>query len=64
MADARAYPVPDPGGSDPRFTHGLLGELAELLQRHGYADVHTMQGQDWVDLQQALYRFLYGGETR
>ena len=41
----------------PRFTFGLVLDVADVLERHGYPPVQT--GRDLVDLQQALYRFLY-----
>ncbi|MFD0746635.1 hypothetical protein ACFQ1L_35865 [Phytohabitans flavus] len=31
-----AYPLPQPGGADPRFTYGLLHDVAEVLQRNGF----------------------------
>ena len=48
------YPLPDE--EDPRFTFGLILDVAEVLKRHGYDPLH---GTDLVDLQQALYGFLY-----
>ncbi|HEY3143114.1 MAG TPA: hypothetical protein VGJ86_18390 [Acidimicrobiales bacterium] len=50
-----AYPVPNPG-QDPRFTHGLLFDIAEVLHRHGYPQP---AGTDWADLMLALSRFIY-----
>ncbi|BCB82931.1 hypothetical protein Psuf_066330 [Phytohabitans suffuscus] len=31
-----AYPLPQPDGTDPRITYGLLFDLAEVLQRNGF----------------------------
>lgn len=60
----RVFPVAG-DDSDPRFTKGLVIEVAALLQRHGYPGPIDMAPADWADLQQALYRFLYvGGEPR
>lgn len=53
-----AYPVPNPG-RDPRFTHRLLIDTAEVLRRHGYP--HP-SGTDWADLMLALSRFIYQNE--
>ena len=60
-ADERAYPLPRTV-DDPRFTFGLVLDVAEVLTRHGYPQPAT--GVDLVDLQQALYRYLYVGEAR
>ena len=59
-APQQAYPLPVPmrGGDDPRFSVGLAYDVAQVLVAHGYPPIH---GRDMVDLQQALYRFLYVG---
>lgn len=54
----RQYPI-RPASDDPRFTLGLTLDVAAVLERHGYPKVAA--GLDVVDLQQALYRFLYVG---
>jgi hypothetical protein len=51
-----AYPLPQPGGADPRLTYGLLHEVAEVLQRNGFP---RPAGTDWADLMAALHHFLY-----
>ena len=51
-----AYPLPDPGSADPRFTYGLLFEIADVLQRNGFP---RPAGTDWAHLMAALGRFLY-----
>lgn len=56
----RVYPIRPESDEDPRFTFGLTREVAEVLERHGYPPVSA--GGDLVDLQQALYRFLYTGD--
>lgn len=56
MAD-RLYPLPRPD-DDPRFTLGLALDVAGVLHRHGHPEITA--GLDVVDLQQALFRFLYG----
>lgn len=53
----RVYPIPRPVDDDPRFTHGLMLDVASVLTDHGYPPVRA--GRDWVELQQALFRFLY-----
>ena len=59
MADATtpqpAYPLPVPA-DDPRFSYGLLFDIADVLTRHGFP--HPA-GADWADLMLALSRFLY-----
>jgi hypothetical protein len=52
------YPLPR-AEEDARFTLGLLADVAEVLARHGYPAVEA--GGDLIDLQQALFRFLYAG---
>lgn len=55
---ARAYPLSQPeSGSDPRFTFGLTLDVAKVIEAAGYPPV--TDGSDFVDLQQALFRFLY-----
>jgi hypothetical protein len=55
------YPLPAPAG-DPRFNHGLLHDIAEVLQRNGFP---RPEGTDWADLITTLVRFLYQSpETR
>ena len=57
----RVYPMPAPE-DDPRFTIGLVLDVAKVLEQHGYPPVRA--GLDIVDLQQALFRFLYVGGDR
>lgn len=52
----RAYPLPAVD-EDPRFTFGLSVDVAKVLEQHGYPPIAT--GRDLVELQQALYGFLY-----
>lgn len=62
--DSKAYPVaPLEGDRDSRFTVGLLYDVRNALQAHGYPEIAN--GLDIVDLQMALFGFLYGtGERR
>lgn len=53
---APAFPVPSVG-HDARFTFGLALDVADVLVAHGYP--RPSAGSDWVDLQQALFRFLH-----
>jgi hypothetical protein len=46
-------PAPD---DDPRFSYGLIFDVADVLTRHGYP---RPDGTDWADLMLALSRFLY-----
>jgi len=56
-----AYPLPEPGGADPRFTYGPLFDLAEVLQRNGFP---PPSGADWAHLMAALHRFLYQSQEK
>jgi hypothetical protein len=51
------YPLPRPADDhDPRFTLGLVFDIADVLSKHGYPRPdHT----DWADLMLALFRFIY-----
>ncbi|MGH3599120.1 MAG: hypothetical protein ACRDQH_02390 [Pseudonocardiaceae bacterium] len=64
---APAYPVDEPvEGVDDRFTFGLTLDVARVLADHGYPDMSALAADgnpaDFVDLQQALFRFIYGSE--
>jgi hypothetical protein len=50
------YPLPTPATGDPRFTYGLLHDIANTLQRNGFP---RPEGTDWADLITCLGRFLY-----
>jgi len=51
-----AYPLPEPGSADPRFTYGLIFDIAEVLQRNGFP---RPAGTDWANLMTVLGHFLY-----
>ena len=59
------YPVQPLGGDeDPRFTFGLVLDVARVLAAHGFPDLTDLavaSGADLVELQQGLYRFVYTG---
>jgi len=58
------YPLPRQA-EDSRFTFGLTYAVAKLLAEHGYPDITTRYegaGVDLVNLQLALFRFLYADE--
>jgi hypothetical protein len=57
-----AYPLPRPAcDDDPRFTYGLVFDIADVLTAHGYPrPEHT----DWADLMLALFRFIYQPPTQ
>lgn len=63
IQEASAVTEPPPAtaahdpGEDPRFTFGLLLDVAHVLEAHGYPE-HT--SGDLVDLGQALYRYVTG----
>ncbi|MEV6212723.1 hypothetical protein [Kitasatospora sp. NPDC051914] len=50
------YPLPAPD-DDPRFSLGLVLDLAAVLAEHGYPPITS--GADLLNLQQALFGFLY-----
>ena len=52
------YPLPKID-DDPRFTVGLTLDVVKVLEEHGYPRPEAV---DYVDLQQALFRFLYVGK--
>lgn len=56
----RAYPMPR-RAADPRFTWGLTHEVRDVLVRHGFPA--EFSGMDLVELQQALFTFLYAPST-
>lgn len=61
---SRLYPVERPAAADPRFTFGLAMDVARVLTDHGYPDINdAASGTDLVELQQALFRFIYGEES-
>ena len=55
MSDAK-YPLPRPA-DDPKFTFGLIRDVAKVLADHGYPPIDS--GGDHVRLQQTLFGFLY-----
>ena len=50
------YPLPEPD-DDPRFTFGLVLDVARMIEAHGYPKLGS--GLDLVRLQGGIYRFLY-----
>lgn len=56
----RRYPVAQTE-TDPRFTFGLMREVAEVLERHGYPRIEAANAADFVELKLALFAFLYTG---
>jgi hypothetical protein len=57
------YPVePKDGDDDSRFTHGLLHDVARVIESHGYPKVAS--GPDLLELHLALYRFLYEKDNK
>lgn len=53
----RQFPIRPLQDDDPRFTTGLILDVANVLEAHGYPKVN---GLDFVDLRQALGDFMYG----
>jgi hypothetical protein len=59
-------PTPEPEwaddeAGDPRFTRGLVADVAKVLEAHGY---EPLNGGQHVELQQHLFCFLHGDPTR
>ncbi|MBL7487354.1 hypothetical protein I6A60_00470 [Frankia sp. AgB1.9] len=52
----RSYPLPRLD-DDPRFTFGLMRDVAKVLAEHGYPPITS--GADHVELKMALFSFLY-----
>lgn len=61
MSEERNYPLPRTA-EDPRFSFGLAFDVARVIEQHGYPPIEA--GLDLVELQQALFAFLYstGGD--
>jgi len=59
VLSARQYPIRPRPAEDSRFTLGLALDVAKVLKEHGYPAVTS--GRDFLELQQALFGFLYGG---
>lgn len=57
MTAERQYPISPAPDDDPRFTFGLAKDVANVLESYGYPEITG--GRDFVELQQALFRFLY-----
>ncbi|MFF4746843.1 hypothetical protein [Streptomyces sp. NPDC001268] len=55
----RVYPIRPRPEDDSRFTLGLALDVAKVLKDHGYPPVDN--GRDFMELQQALFQFLYVG---
>lgn len=55
MEMARNYPMPRPD-DDKRFTFGVMSRVATVLENAGFP---ALSGRDMVDLQSALFGFLY-----
>ena len=57
-APGPVYPVePESGDDDSRFTNGLLLDVVEVIESHGYPKIAA--GRDLLELRISLYRFLY-----
>jgi hypothetical protein len=59
VTSERVYPLSRPE-DDPRFTFGLMVDVRDVLEKHGYP---AATGDDLVELQQALFGFLYRPEV-
>lgn len=63
-AGGRKYPLPRTE-SDPRFTIGLVLDVAKLLKQHGFPELTAANAddvRDYTELQQALFNFIYAKE--
>jgi hypothetical protein len=53
------YPLGQPeSGTDPRFTLGVVLSVADVLAKHRFPEIQS--GADILNLQQALFQFIYG----
>lgn len=52
-----AFPIRPEPDDDARFDISLMSDVRDVLIEHGYPSEWT--GFDFVELQQALYRFIY-----
>ena len=59
MSAERTYPLPRPD-DDPRFSFGLTYDVARVIEEAGYPKI---TGSDFVELQLALFKFLYAPAT-
>lgn len=57
----RRYPIRMPDEDDPRFTLRLALDVAAVLEKHGFPEFTSGNALDLVELQQALYQFIYRG---
>jgi hypothetical protein len=62
MTDERQYPITPTPEDDPRCAAGLLHDVARVLEQHGYPRI--THGRDLLDLQSALYAYLYTPRER
>lgn len=51
---------PADGETDPRFSAGLVFDVAEVIGDHGYPELADWPTPGPVELQQSLLGFLYG----
>lgn len=59
VLSVRQYPIRPRPVEDARFTLGLALDVAKVLKEHGYPGITS--GRDFLELQQALFGFLYIG---
>lgn len=59
VLSTRQYPIRPRPAEDSRFTLGFALDVAKVLKEHGYPAVTS--GRDFLELQQALFGFLYVG---
>ena len=55
------YPIVPAPDDDRRFTIGFILDVDTVLQRHGFPTIRD-NGHDYMNLQLALFRFLYRAE--
>jgi hypothetical protein len=51
------YPLRSPRHDDARFSIGLLGDISEVLVRHGYPPLAA--GNDFLRFSNALFATIY-----
>ncbi|MHA6798294.1 hypothetical protein [Bounagaea algeriensis] len=56
----RVFPL-DPGEDDPRFSTGMIKDVASAMERHGYPPFAAYSPVDVTELHLTLFGFLYRG---
>ncbi|MHA6801933.1 hypothetical protein [Salinifilum ghardaiensis] len=63
MTAPRIFPL-EAAENDPRFSFGLIADVAAAMEQHGYPALAEYTPLDITELHLALFRFLYCGGDR